>query len=407
MRRALRPMWRFFTRGETDKANTKTLWIYDLRNQMEAFGKTRPLTVTDFEDFEKAFGTDPLGKAKRADDHVDNYIFDGDFVLLAEDGGNFDKPESGVAYEVSGKFWINNHAHILKPRGEMPPRFLRYWLNAIDWVPYVGGTTRAKLTQTGMAQVSIPIPSLPEQRRIVAKLDSMTSRTARAREELGRIPKLIQKYRKAILAAAFSGELTQEWRAARGLPPADIVPLESLCATITDGDHQAPPKADRGIPFITISAMNDCYIRLEKATRFVPREYVSSLKPSRLPIAGDVLYSVTGSIGIPALVESNLEFVFQRYIAILKPEPRRVSGRFILRTLGAPQLMEQARSVATGTAQLTIPLSGLRTFKIPFRTLPEQEEIVRRIETAFAWLDRVSTEQANASRLLPKLDQTF
>ena len=57
----------FFTRGNTDRANTKTVWVYDLRNQMEAFGKTRPLMVADFAEFEKAFGSDPLGKAKRKD----------------------------------------------------------------------------------------------------------------------------------------------------------------------------------------------------------------------------------------------------------------------------------------------------------------------------------------------------
>jgi type I restriction enzyme M protein len=57
----------FLTRGKTDKANTKAVWVYDLRNQMEPFGKTRPLTVKDFAEFEKAFGADPLGKPKRKD----------------------------------------------------------------------------------------------------------------------------------------------------------------------------------------------------------------------------------------------------------------------------------------------------------------------------------------------------
>jgi type I restriction enzyme M protein len=57
----------FLTRGKADKGNTKAIWVYDLRNQMEAFGKTRPLTVADFADFEKVFGSDPLGKAKRVD----------------------------------------------------------------------------------------------------------------------------------------------------------------------------------------------------------------------------------------------------------------------------------------------------------------------------------------------------
>src|ERR1019366_7026413 len=58
----------FFTRGKSDKANTKGVWVYDMRANMDAFGKTKPLTVADFEPFEKAFGNDPLGQAKRKDE---------------------------------------------------------------------------------------------------------------------------------------------------------------------------------------------------------------------------------------------------------------------------------------------------------------------------------------------------
>jgi len=155
----------------------------------------------------KRKGKFPYHGANGLVDHIDSYIFDGEFVLLAEDGGNFDKPERGVAYEVSGKFWVNNHAHILQPRGDMPPRFLRYWLNAIDWMPYVGGTTRAKLTQAGMSQVTIPLPPVTEQRQIVAKLDSLAGRTARARDELERIPKLVERYKGACLRQHFKMDL--------------------------------------------------------------------------------------------------------------------------------------------------------------------------------------------------------
>ena len=71
----------------------------------------------------KRQGNFPYYGANGLVDHVNDYIFDGDFVLLAEDGGNFDRPERGVAYEVSGKFWVNNHAHILKPRARWPRGF--------------------------------------------------------------------------------------------------------------------------------------------------------------------------------------------------------------------------------------------------------------------------------------------
>jgi type I restriction enzyme S subunit len=297
----------------------------------------------------------------------------------------------------------------LIPNSEQNAEFLRYYLlSAKEYAESLAsGTTFKELSGSRMGRLAMPIPPLAEQCNIVAKLDSLTGRTARAFVQLERIPRLIQKYRETILSAAFGGELTHEWRAEHSVVAASIVSLASLCETITDGDHQAPPQAIRGVPFITISAMNDGHIRLEKATRFVPREYVATLKPSRLPRRGDVRYSVTGSFGIPALVENDAEFVFQRHIAILKPDAQKTSGTFLHRILESPQALEQARSVATGTAQLTVPLSGLRMFEVPCPTLAEQEEILRRIETAFAWLDRVAAEHVHASRLLPRLEHAI
>jgi hypothetical protein len=280
--------------------------------------------------------------------------------------------------------------------------YLRCALNAVR-LPDKGYSRHMKFLRSTVFPVCDP----DQQQRIVTKLDSLTGRTARARQELERIPRLVAKYREAILAAAFDGELTREWREPKGLNEPSMIAISELCLTITDGDHQAPPKAETGIPFITISAMNDSKIDLTKATRFVPHSYWASLKPSRKPQRGDVLYSVTGSIGIPALVETDEKFVFQRHISILKPDTKKTDGKFLAFLLAAPQIGEQARAVATGTAQLTIPLSGLRTFTVPYPAYEEQQEIVRRIETAFAWLDRVAVEHANASRLLPKLDQAI
>ena len=92
------------------------------------------------------------------------------------------------------------------------------------------------------------------------------------------------------------------------------IPLKDACRSLTDGDHQAPPKADAGIPFITISAMNDGEVQLARATRFVPQSYYDALAPERRPRLGDILFSVTGSVGIAAPVTIEVPFVFQRHI---------------------------------------------------------------------------------------------
>ena len=144
---------------------------------------------------------------------IDSFLFDGDFALLAEDGGNFDDSTKGVAYRVMGKFWVNNHAHILAPQGGMSTQFLVYALNALNWMPHVSGTTRLKLTQGSLKKVPLSIPPLPEQRRIVAKIEALQERSRKARAALEAIPPLLEQFRQSVLAAAFRGDLTADWRA--------------------------------------------------------------------------------------------------------------------------------------------------------------------------------------------------
>jgi type I restriction enzyme S subunit len=174
------------------------------------------------------------------------------------------------------------------------------------------------------------------------------------------------------------------------------IPLAALCSSITDGDHQAPPRSDVGVPFITISAMNGGRVDLSKATRFVPPAYAAALKASRQPKRGDILYSVTGSIGIPALLRDDRLFVFQRHIAIIRPDPSCCDSNWLAYLLAAPQIKEQATAVATGTAQLTVPLSGLRSFKNPSHSLKRQREQALRLDALTA---RLASTRAELERV--------
>jgi type I restriction enzyme S subunit len=153
-----------------------------------------------------------------------------------------------------------------------------------------GSTNQVELNRAVIVSTTIPLPPLLEQQRIVAKLYALLNQTAHARAAgLDRIPTLIGKYKESLLTAAFSGDLTREWRELTGLSEPRTVTLDDLCSSITDGDHQAPPRVEKGIPFITIAAMNDGQIQIDKATRYVPKSYADSLKPDRRPRPGDVL----------------------------------------------------------------------------------------------------------------------
>ena len=102
---------------------------------------------------------------------IDGFLFDEPLILLAEDGGHFDEPERGIAYTIKGKTWVNNHAHIVKPKGDTDFRFLYHVLRNYDVNPFISGSTRKKLTKGQASLIEIPLPPLPEQKRIAAILD--------------------------------------------------------------------------------------------------------------------------------------------------------------------------------------------------------------------------------------------
>ncbi|RLI82482.1 hypothetical protein DRP04_03825 [Archaeoglobales archaeon] len=127
-------------------------------------------------------------------DYIDDYIFDGEYLLLAEDGGYFG-PFEQSAYIMSGKFWVNNHAHILRAKdGVSDNWYLMYALNYMDLRPYIVGSTRTKLNQEHMRKIKILLPPLEEQQKIaeiLSKWDEVIELKRAKKERLGRMKKKI------------------------------------------------------------------------------------------------------------------------------------------------------------------------------------------------------------------------
>ena len=150
--------------------------------------------------------------------------------------------------------------------------------------------------------------------------------------------------------------------------------LEACCISIADGDHQPPPKSESGIPFVTISNISSNQFDFSN-TMFVPIEYYSNLDEKRKPRKGDILYSVVGSFGIPVLIKDDVPFVFQRHIAILRPNPQIIDSRFLFYTMLSCGFYAKADAAAIGAAQRTISLSSLRSIKILLPSLSVQKHI--------------------------------
>jgi type I restriction enzyme, S subunit len=143
-------------------------------------------------------------------DYVKDYIFDGDFLLVSEDGANLVARNTPIAFSISGKSWVNNHAHILKFNNYVERRYIEYYLNSIDLTPYISGAAQPKLNQKNLNSIKIPNPSLHQKERIVAILDKFDTLTNSISEGLPREIALRQKqyeyYRDLLLS--FSPPLT-------------------------------------------------------------------------------------------------------------------------------------------------------------------------------------------------------
>ncbi len=184
-----------------------------------------------------------------------------------------------------------------------------------------------------------------------------------------------------------------------------ITDLQSVCASITDGDHLPPPKTESGIPFLVIGNVRSQTIEFT-GSRFVSPEYYEALDPIRRPRSGDLLYTLVGSYGIPVVVRDNQPFCVQRHIGILRPS-NFIDVGFLARAMESRLVFEQATACATGIAQKTVPLSGLRRLLIPIPPLAEQHRIVTRADELIALCDRLeaslSTGDDTRRRLLDAL----
>ena len=137
-------------------------------------------------------GPYPYYGANGVQDYVDDYIFDDELVLLAEDGGNFGSREKPIAYRVSGKCWVNNHAHVLRPKSELDVDYLCYSLMFYDVSSLVNGATRQKLTQADMRKMHIPMRSMEEQRCIVSQLGRVSHMILSRKQQLIKLDDLIK-----------------------------------------------------------------------------------------------------------------------------------------------------------------------------------------------------------------------
>lgn len=346
------------------------------------------------------------------------------------------------------------------------PRLLSAYLNSGHGRAWIRSCVSQQVGQANVSggklrELEVPVPPLPEQRRIVAKLEALQTRSRRAREALDAVPPLLEKLRQSILAAAFRGDLTKDWRAknknvepasklleriraerrkkweeselakmnAKGKPPSDDkwkskykepapvdttglpklpagwcwASVEELSTKVVDGVHKKPTYVAPGVPFLTVKNLTAgpgiSFAEVNYVTQADHEEYIKRTDPER----GDILISKDGTLGVTRLIETDAVFSIFVSLALVKPVVRDM-GEFLKLAFWSPFFQERFK--ATGSGLLHIHLVDLRAAALPLAPVPEQGAVVGRARDMLRAIETLDATHVAANASLKTLDRS-
>lgn len=162
------------------------------------------------DDRKKMAGPYPYYGASGVIDSVDQYIFDGNYLLIAEDGANLLSRSTPIAFAASGKFWVNNHAHVVQTAGGIPLEYLAAYLESIDLTPFVRGMAQPKLNQQQLNSIALPLPPLTEMKHLVQLISSLSDRVSFLADQTKKLSLRVTTFEASSLQKAFRGELVPQ-----------------------------------------------------------------------------------------------------------------------------------------------------------------------------------------------------
>ena len=345
-------------------------------------------------------------------DKVDNYIFDEKLLLVGEDGANLLSKVKPNAFFAEGKYWVNNHAHILDATNKNLLDYVIIVINTISLDNYITGTAQPKLSQENLNKIPIPLPPLAEQYRILQKVEQLLTIVDAIEQLQEQLKALIKQTKNQVLNYAIAGKLTHQ-------DPNDE-PAEELLkrigkTTATDTPYEKLPKGwawcrlgDIGeiigggtpstsieeywngeISWITpadLSNYSDKYIAQGK--RNITQLGLDNSSAKLIP-KGSILFSTRAPIGYVVIADRPLS-TNQGFKSLSLSI--NMSEEFVYYFLLAEK--ERIKLLASGTTFQELSASAFSKILIPLPPLAEQHRIVQQIETFFASFDQIEKELA-------------
>ncbi|GAA8098413.1 hypothetical protein HpBT096_10260 [Helicobacter pylori] len=341
-------------------------------------------------------GIYPYYGANGIQDYIDSYIFDGDFVLVGEDGSVINKDNTPVVNWASGKIWVNNHAHVLQTKNELKLKFLYFYLQTID-VSYCVAGTPPKINQENLKKITIPIPPLEIQQEIVKILDAFTELNTELNTELKARKKQYEYYQNMLLDFK---DIHLNHKDAKMSAKTYPKPLQTLLQTLAPkgvefrklGDIGEFTRGngllksdlqDKGRPVVHYGQIHTQYnLSIDKTISYVNDALFHKLKKAK---PNDILIATTSEnvkdVGksIAWLGNEEIAFSGDMYSYSTNENPK-----FIIYYFQTWFFQKEKEKRITGTKVMRIHENDLKQITIPIPPLEIQQEIVKILDQFLA-----------------------
>lgn len=340
----------------------------------------RPVTKKD-----RVLGPYPYYGASGIVDYVDSYIFEGLHVLVAEDGENLRSRKLPIAYLADGRFWVNNHAHVLRANDENDTRFLSYMIESLDLSGFITGSTQPKLSQAALLSIPLRLPKLAEQRRIAGVLGALDDKI----DLLNHQRTLCRK-----LGLAYTERLTRD---------SANVPLEYYTRSISRGVTPKYYKNEEETPIHVLNqrCVRDGWVSLNSARLMLPRRRE---KKAAMAEFGDLLVNSTGqgTLGRVGRWSHQAPIYADSHMTIVKADPQRIYP-ILLPYLVFPLQSEIEQMAEGSTGQTELSPSNLGSLKVPFIRFEEQGTVAAQLLA----LEEMAHHCSIETRILTELRDTL
>ncbi len=331
---------------------------------------------------------------------IDEFLTDGEYVLVGEDCAPFLEPFKNKSYIIHGKAWVNNHAHILSGKKDvLSNQYLNYFLNSFDYRGYVNGTTRLKLTQGNLVEIPIPLPPLPTQHLIVTRIESLFAELDKGVEKLKTAQQQLKVYRQAVLNDCLT-KGSEKWEKVKLGEVAEKIQIGPFGTQLHKSDY-----IEGGIPLINPMHISDRKIFPDNSFSVSTAKY-KELENYYLS-TNDVVLGRRGEMGRCAVVSENENGMLCGTGSLFIRGGKNLYAKYLCYLLSSQRIIAYFENSSSGTTMSNLNRGIVENTEIPLPSLPTQQRIVQEIETRLSACDVMEKNIAESLQQSEALRQSI